>query len=46
MDTMKSAARKVSEVVFPGIKMSFKHKMPRKSGKINIFYKICIYCFL
>lgn len=32
MDTMKSAARKLSEAVFPGIKMSFKHKLPRKSG--------------
>ncbi|XP_055939365.1 transmembrane protein 17-like [Argiope bruennichi] len=45
MDTVKSAARKVSEVVFPGIKISYKHKFTRKSEEVlsSLPLQMCLY---
>lgn len=37
MDTMKSAVGRVSEVVFPGIKVAYKQSVIRRRGNSIIF---------
>ncbi|GFT74158.1 transmembrane protein 17 [Nephila pilipes] len=45
MDTVKFAARKVSEVVFPGIKVSYGYKFSRKSEEVlsSLPLQMCLY---
>ncbi|GFY62504.1 transmembrane protein 17 [Trichonephila inaurata madagascariensis] len=45
MDTVKSAARKVSEVVFPGMKLSYGHKFSIKSEEVlsSLPLQMCLY---
>ncbi|GIY44703.1 transmembrane protein 17B [Caerostris darwini] len=45
MDVMRSAAHKVTEVVFPGIKISYGHKFSRKSEEVlsSLPLQMCLY---
>ncbi|XP_054718063.1 transmembrane protein 17-like [Uloborus diversus] len=45
MDTVRSAVQRMSEVVFPGIKISYKHQMTRKSEEImsSLPLQMCLY---
>ncbi|GIY30262.1 transmembrane protein 17B [Caerostris extrusa] len=45
MDAMRSAAHKVTEVVFPGMKISYSHKFSRKSEEVlsSLPLQMCLY---